>query len=282
MIITLTLMLSIDITNNQLAKNTIIKDMSVGMSITDVEIQNKDTQKINLGKTEKLIDKYSDFKITIENKELIKQKINDDLTALSSEEAKRLTEQIYGKLVKLQFIKLDYLFIVLMGIVSFYFLDMLLFIKRSLISLSRDFEIFNLYVAATIYTNIYVSHREVLKALKGHSKYHQYLFDEIIFGISNGKEDAYKESLEKARNSDVFHLLNKLNIQYVTGYKSNFESVAEYKRKALQATFNRRRTTKTVFAMIPVGMILLLSAIYFSMAFQQFMDINNIVQMGGN
>lgn len=279
MVLILTIMLTMNLTNNDYSKHEIIKNMTIGNSPLD--IADTSNREIYLGKTQEIIQKYDDVEITQSNMESLKTRIRSELIGFSEEDIQKLSDQIYIKLVKLQLLKIDYLYYLMIIIISYYILDILMFIKKSLISLSKDFEMFNLYIAATIYTNIYESHKEIIKALRRHTKYNKYLFDELLLEITNGKEDAYKGVLEKIRSDDLFHLMNKLNIQYASGKKADFQNIADYKRRSLQATFTKRRTTKTIFAMIPIGVILVLSALYFAMAFQPFLDINNIVQVGG-
>lgn len=188
------------------------------------------------------------------------------------EDAVAAAKRLYLKLVTVRSIQSQYRFYLeafLLSVAMFFMPNLIVISKIKLIEDKRDWEVLHFIYVFSIFGRLPpFSIKEVLSGMLLVSDLFKNLLSSLLNSLKSGKaEDAFKETLSKTDNQDIYELLEMLRLSINTGLLGIVDSVDEMavnQQKWLEVKSMKRRKTKQVYAMIPVAAAMLLAAIYFS------------------
>lgn len=203
--------------------------------------------------------------------EHIKVQISNKWSELG-EHTEEMAERMYKKLIKIRAMEAEYLTYMtsLAAAIILYFIPNIIgHIKIVLIEDKRDWEILNyIYMFSMFGRMPPFSIKSVLSNILVVSDIYKPIINEALNGIKSGKgEEAFDGLLQKVDNQELYELLEAMRLSMSTGLLNivdNIDEMAINKLKWLEIKSIKRRRSKQVIAMIPVVLVMLASAVYFS------------------
>jgi hypothetical protein len=203
--------------------------------------------------------------------EYIKVQISNKWSELG-EHTEEMAERMYKKLIKIRSIEAEYLTYMtsLAAAIILYFIPNIIgHIKIVLIEDKRDWEILNyIYMFSMFGRMPPFSIKSVLSNILVVSDIYKPIINEALNGIKSGKgEEVFDGLLQKIDNQELYELLEAMRLSMSTGLLNivdNIDEMAINQLKWLEIKSIKRRRSKQVIAMIPVVLVMLASAVYFS------------------
>lgn len=278
----LVILISIQTTNAFIAYDSILKDLNIDRTFMDAggspRVEAVNVEKDMFTAIDKAIPKkdipLAELKNT-QNSQMYIQYIEtlvrdqwSELQADSTEAARR----IYKKLVRIRTLEADYFVYstsLAMAILLFFIPDIIALIKLKLIEDKRDWEILNYIYVFSIFGRMPPFNiKSVLSNMLAVSDIFRPLVLEVLHEVKSGKGDeAFDRLLNRVDNQELFDLFEAMKLSMDTGLLNivdNIDEMASNQLKWLEIKSIRRRKAKQVFAMLPVVIVMLLAAVYFS------------------
>jgi len=281
-IVTLGILTSIQTTNAFIRYNNIVSDFNIGRTVMDsagkAQAQDILKEEEMLAAVEKEIpkqivplrdlrDEGKYFAYIIQIEAVVSKQLGS-----SGEEVLKVADRLYKKLVRIRELEANYVVYLssLLASILLYFLpNMLALLKLKLIEDKRDWEILNCIYVFSVFGRLPpFSIRTVLSNMLVVSDIFKPIVLEALNGVKSGNgEETFEALLDKVPNQELCELLEAMKLSMKTGFLDmvdNIDEMASNHIKWLEIKGIKRRKTKQVIAMLPVVLVMLLSAVYFS------------------
>jgi len=188
------------------------------------------------------------------------------------EYAGEMAERMYKKLIKIRRIETDYLIYLtsfILAIILYFIPNIIGHLKLILIEDKRDWEILNyIYVFSMFGRMPPFNIKNVLSNILVISDIYKPIINEALNNLNSGKgEEAFDNLLQKVENQELYELLESMRLSMSTGLLNivdNIDEMAVNQLKWLEIKSLKRRKSKQVIAMVPVVLVMLAAAVYFS------------------
>lgn len=202
------------------------------------------------------------------------------------ESTKAIAERMYKKLIRIRTLERNYLiyFTALELAILMYFIPNIIgHTKLKLIEDKRDWEILNyIYVFSMFGRMPPFNIKNVLANILVISDIYRPIINEALNGIRSGKgEGAFDGLLQKVENQELYELLEAMRLSISTGLLNivdNIDEMAINQLKWLEIKSIKRRRSKQVIAMVPVVLVMLMAAVYFSYSLSTLSNPMNFIK----
>ena len=288
--------LSIQTTNTFIRYDEIISDLNMEKTLIDaaaepeanvLQLEKEVFTHIerNLSKREASLKELTDEKNSRMFIDYIAVQINNKWTELG-ENAGEMAKRMYRKLISIRSIETDYLIYLTsfgLAIILYFIPDVIGHVKIMLIEDKRDWEILNyIYVFSMFGRMPPFNIKNVLSNILVISDIYKPMINEALNNIKSGKgEGAFEDLLRKVENQELYELFESMSLSMSTGLLNivdNVDEMAVNQLKWLEIKSIRRRKSKQVIAMVPVVLVMLVSAVYFSYSLSTLSNPMNFIK----
>lgn len=285
--------IGIQLTNISFFIKDIVENPNYGKTAVDeyAEVSGKTRayEKMVYGDVSRLVDVKKLKENTVDDKAMLIEYISNFITVEGfdkAESAKVLAERMYQKLLKVDAEKNNgaYIVYILLVLLVLYNLpDIIVRLKIKLIEDKKDWEMLNCTYVYSIFGRLPPYNiRTILSNMLIVVEVFRPLISELLEALRNGKgEKAFDEVLCRTENQDLFEMLETMKLSIVTGVLNTVDMIdeaADNQLKWLEIKGIKRRKAKQLFAMIPVVIVMLLAAVYFSYSLSVLSNPNNFIR----
>lgn len=192
----------------------------------------------------------------------------------TDEDINIVAKRMLNKFIAISFLENDYLvylFILLICSIFYLLPDYMAFIKYKLLEDKKDWEVLNFTYVCSIFGRLPPYKIEnVLSNMLVVADTNKYIIKELLEGVKNGKgEKSFEEALSKIddRDSEFYEILDTMKLALSIGFPKVIDSIDSLSNdmvKWLEVKNIKRRKSKKIIALIPVAIMVLLGALYFS------------------
>lgn len=278
----LVFLISVQTTNAYMTCDGILKDMNIGVTLVDT-VGRPGSDAISTEKAMFLAVDQAISKRDVSVKELnnsqnsqmyieyIETLIRNKWEGLQ-EDYPAAARRLYNKLVKVRLLQGNYLIYLtsLIAAILLYFAPNIVgMVKLRLIEDKRDWEILNYIYVFSIFGRMPPFNiKTVLANTLAVSDIFRPLVLEALNEVKSGKgEKSFDNLLGRVEDQEMYELFEAMKLSMNTGLLNivdDIDEMAANRLKWLEIKSIKRRKTKQVIAMVPVAIVMLLAAVYFS------------------